>query len=222
MSMYQPDWYKPAEDSMKKIDNITEIIGIGIHNIKTVDNFLSDEECDTAMSIINKYKVNYEATHSYPIHSLPEYQFGDKQEENFTHKMKNRMLKTGEALYGLPLIIDQGFQYIIHPTGTYIDPHTDILDITEPDYENDSYEEQLTQFPYLWSGHLSVLAYLNDDYEGGELYFPDIDYAIRPKKRMLITFPGSLHYVHGVAKIESGVRYTLSQWCKFKHFKEKQ
>ena len=68
---------------------------------------------------------------------------------------------------------------------------------------------------------ISVVAYLNDDYQGGELYFPEHDFGVRPKKGMLILVPGSLHYVHGVAPITSGTRYTLSQWCKFKNFKVK-
>lgn len=219
MSTYQPEWYQPIDQSVKKIDNITKIIGTGINNIKIIENFLSDDECDTAMQIINKFEINHNATHSYEISRLDEYKHGNSVEETFTKKIRSKMVKTGEALYGLPLVVDQGFQYIIHPTGTYIDPHTDILDIDNPDYKNDTFEKQINAFPYLWSGHLSILAYLNDDYSGGELYFPDLNYAIKPKKRMLILFPGSAYYVHGVAKVTSGIRYTLSQWCIFKNFK---
>lgn len=217
MHKLTPDWYKPRKD-LSKIDNITEIIGTGIDNIKTITNFLNEKEIDTAFSFLNKYEVNYNATHSYPIVALPEYKHDEKY-YIFGNKLGSKMQKTAESLYELPLIRDEGFQLVVHPTGTYIDPHTDILDIDDPDYENDSYDDQIKRFPYLWSGHLSILAYLNDDFEGGEIYFPELDYGIKPERGMLITFPGNLHYVHGVAPITSGVRYTVSQWCKFKNFK---
>lgn len=212
-----PDWYTPRKD-LSKIDNITEIIGTGINNIKTITNFLSDEEIKEAMGYISQYEVNYEATHSYPIVVLPNYVHTEECRK-FSSRMAEKFRSTAEILYGPQLILDQGFQLIVHPPGTYIDPHTDIIDIDDPDYDNDTYESQLEQYPYLWSGHLSILGYLNDDYEGGELYFPELDYGIRPKRGMLIMFPGNLHYVHGVAPVKSGVRYTLSQWAKFKDFK---
>lgn len=217
MHKLTPDWYKPRKD-LAKIDNITETIGTGIDNIKTITNFLNEKEIEEALSYINEYDINYDATHSYPIASLSCYVHKDPI-MRFSSIMSEKFRSTAELLYGPELIIDQGFQLIVHPTGTYIDPHTDIIDIDDPDYDNDTYEKQLDEFPYLWSGHLSILGYLNDDYEGGELYFPELDYAIRPKRSMLIMFPGNLHYVHGVAPITSGVRYTLSQWAKFKDFR---
>jgi len=215
-----PDWYR-ARPELKKIDNISAIIGTGIDNIKVVEDFISDEDCKTALDIINNLPVNFEATHSYPIHNHREYRGPYKNENEFGERMGEKMKDFAEKLYGLKLERDQRFLYIVHPKGTYIDPHTDILDIDNPDYENDTYESQLQRFPFLWSGHLSILVYLNDEYDGGELYFPELDYGVRPKKGMIIMFPGNLHYVHGVSPITDGVRYTLSQWSRFIDFKPK-
>lgn len=212
-----PEWYRPRPE-LKKIDNISAIIGIDINNIKVIENWISDEDCARAMEIISKTPVNHSATHSYPIHNTHGYPGETKEERLFSEEFGDKMVSLAEELYGLPLIKDQKFLYVVHPTGTYIDPHTDILDITDPNYTDDTYESQRDRFPYLWSGHLSILAYLNDDYEGGELYFPEHDFGVRPKKGMIILFPGSLHYVHGVAPVTSGTRYTLSQWSKFKDF----
>lgn len=211
-----PNWYEPRKD-LSKIDNITEIIGTGIDNIKVITNFLTEKEIQEALGYMTQYEVNYAATHSYPISDMPNYDHPEVFD--FATYMSKKFTSVAEILYGLELITDKGFQFIVHPPGTYIDPHTDIIDIDDPDYENDSYEKQTDRFPYLWSGHLSILGYLNDDFEGGELYFPELDYGIKPKKGMLILFPGNLHYVHGVAPIKSGVRYTLSQWARFKDFK---
>lgn len=49
---------------------------------------------------------------------------------------------------------------------------------------------------------------LNDDYEGGELVFPDQDSKIRPRAGSMVLFPG--YYVaHGVSKITKGTRYVI-------------
>jgi len=55
---------------------------------------------------------------------------------------------------------------------------------------------------------LAGLFYLNDDYEGGELYFPNQGIQFKPKKGAAYFFPGDMHYIHGITEITSGVRYT--------------
>ena len=55
---------------------------------------------------------------------------------------------------------------------------------------------------------LSSLFYLNDDYEGGELFFPLQDIKFKPKPRAAYFFPGDKNYIHGVTKVTSGTRYT--------------
>lgn len=59
-------------------------------------------------------------------------------------------------------------------------------------------------FPYY---DIAGLFYLNDDYEGGELYFPKHGIQFKPKKGSAYFFPGDLHYIHGVTEITSGIRY---------------
>lgn len=51
--------------------------------------------------------------------------------------------------------------------------------------------------------------YLNDDFDGGELYFPTRNLVIKPKARQLILFPGGHEYAHGVKKITRGNRDVL-------------
>ena len=56
--------------------------------------------------------------------------------------------------------------------------------------------------------YASAVAYLNDDYEGGELYFPNQGVQFKPKKGAAYFFPGDMNYIHGVTEIKSGIRYT--------------
>jgi 2OG-Fe(II) oxygenase superfamily len=55
----------------------------------------------------------------------------------------------------------------------------------------------------------SSVLYLNDEYEGGEIYFPMQKFLLKPKKYSAIFFPGNdMDYLHGVSEIMSGNRYT--------------
>jgi hypothetical protein len=70
---------------------------------------------------------------------------------------------------------------------------------------------------------LSSLFYLNDDYEGGELYFPLQDIKFKPKKGAAYFFPGDKNYIHGVTEIKNGIRYTCPFfWEITEHTGEKQ
>jgi len=56
------------------------------------------------------------------------------------------------------------------------------------------------------------LAYLNDNFTGGELVFPDREVVIIPKPGLLVGFPSNHKFVHAVPKVRSGKRYSLPIW----------
>jgi predicted 2-oxoglutarate/Fe(II)-dependent dioxygenase YbiX len=56
----------------------------------------------------------------------------------------------------------------------------------------------------------SSVVYLNEDYEGGELWFPKQDYRTKPATGTLILFPATIMYPHEVAEITGGNKYTYS------------
>ena len=53
----------------------------------------------------------------------------------------------------------------------------------------------------------SIITYLKDDYEGGELYFKDQDIKIKPKAGSLVIFPSQKPYIHQSLPVKSGVKY---------------
>ena len=57
---------------------------------------------------------------------------------------------------------------------------------------------------------LSVLLYLNDDYEGGEINFPWHELKVKPKANSFITFPSNSDYWHEVLENTGKERYSLS------------
>lgn len=55
----------------------------------------------------------------------------------------------------------------------------------------------------------AVLLYLNDQYTGGVLNFPNQNFSITPKPGTLIFFEGDYSVPHEVTKVESGIRNNL-------------
>jgi len=63
---------------------------------------------------------------------------------------------------------------------------------------------------------LSGVAYLNDDYEGGELYFTALDIAIKPKRGAFLAFSAGFHHEHAVLRVASGsTRLTIPSFYTF-------
>jgi hypothetical protein len=53
----------------------------------------------------------------------------------------------------------------------------------------------------------SFVTYLNDDYEGGEINFPNQNLTIKPKAGSLVMFPSQKPYIHESKPVLSGVKY---------------
>ena len=107
-------------------------------------------------------------------------------------------------------------------------PHTDYLD---PNFDLDSFDiesvpEDCRYFfekrnidiytSTLTTKHYASLLYLNDDYEGGEIYFPQHGYfEYKPKPGSIVFLEGSIDYMHGVKPVPQGTRYTITNfWTK--------
>lgn len=56
----------------------------------------------------------------------------------------------------------------------------------------------------------AMVAYLNDDYNGGEVFFSKFGLSMKPKAGTLLAFPTTEQWTHGVTEVEDGpVRYVL-------------
>lgn len=61
---------------------------------------------------------------------------------------------------------------------------------------------------------ISTVLFLNDDFEGGEFVFPKYRIRIKPEPGLLIAFPSTHHYLHGVEPVKSGERIVSVCWMR--------
>jgi predicted 2-oxoglutarate/Fe(II)-dependent dioxygenase YbiX len=114
--------------------------------------------------------------------------------------------------YGIEIYQSEFPQILSYDIGGHYRPHID--------------GESLWQTPegeLIWKKSIdrdiSIVMYLNDDYEGGDFVFPDLKIRIRPEPGMLVCFPSNHHYKHGVEPVTSGKRYSIVCWAQVKGFK---
>ena len=109
-----------------------------------------------------------------------------------------------ERFYALQApIYNDIFQLVQWPVGLSMRPHADRAN---PDGSPHG-------MPYR---HCAGILYLNDDYEGGELYFTALDLALKPRRGMFVGFTGGFRHEHAVTRIESGaVRMTMPSFYSF-------
>lgn len=61
---------------------------------------------------------------------------------------------------------------------------------------------------------ISAICYLNDNYEGGELEFPNFGIKIKPEPGMLILFPSNFAYSHVAHPVTNGTKYAIVTWIR--------
>ena len=60
---------------------------------------------------------------------------------------------------------------------------------------------------------ISLLIYLNDNYQGGGLHFTYFNFSYQPKKGDLVMFPSDHRYMHEAQLVQSGTRYAVVSWA---------
>lgn len=124
----------------------------------------------------------------------------DLQIYNLLVDIRNRIAKQIVESYNLDFpVYPDSLNLIKWPHG-YIQP-------AHSDFENYGGEPHV----YNWR-EIGCVLYLNDNFNGGEIHFPQHGVQIPVKPGMLAFFPGDVHHSHGVNRVLNGTRYTVSSF----------
>lgn len=119
-----------------------------------------------------------------------------------------KIMKLATAIYGRTLVhrLEPYLKKFL--IGSSHSPHADSEAV---DREVVDYMPQYSASEFNTPILIEVAAnlYLNDDYSGGELWFPFRDLKIKPKAGQLILFPGGHEYIHGVTEVIGSPRYVF-------------
>jgi hypothetical protein len=84
--------------------------------------------------------------------------------------------------------------------------------MSQPPHADDMTNTDINGFEHRLYGSI---IYLNDNYSGGETYYPEHNIYIKPEAGKMIVHPGTPEYIHGVTTIENDVRYTIASFWTF-------
>jgi predicted 2-oxoglutarate/Fe(II)-dependent dioxygenase YbiX len=88
----------------------------------------------------------------------------------------------------------------IYPTGGHFGLHVDA--ILEEDGKKIAYMDR----------EYTVIMWMNDDYEGGVLRFPELKVEVPPKIGQMVMFPADRRFLHEVTQVTKGLRYQVMTW----------
>lgn len=114
-----------------------------------------------------------------------------------------------EPFYNVKIRDWEPLQLLHYGQGGHYIPHVDAETLYTDDDGLELWEKTLDR-------DLSVVYFINDDFDGGELFFPKLDLLIKPKAGTLVCFPSDHNYIHGVKPVTAGRRFTVVTWMRVK------
>jgi hypothetical protein len=91
--------------------------------------------------------------------------------------------------HNIPISKLEGYHVVRYEKGQYFKEHTD----------------QTDEFPR----QISIVLYINDDYEGGTITFTKIGTPTKPEASSLFVFPSNAEFSHSADPIISGTKYIV-------------
>ena len=174
-----------------------------------VENVLTDEECDFLISYSETHPLwnDWIDDNDYWNNRVIFYQLVEKSKDEDSIKVKNLLndirWRINDAIvlnYNIPSrVFTDGIGIVRWPDGLDLTPHADNLN-------NDGTSNGLD-----WRDFGTII-YLNDNFEGGETYYPEYNIHVKPKKGALAVHPGGLDHLHGVTKVIGNTRYTIASF----------
>jgi len=180
-------------------------------DIVVYEDFVDKETSAKLIKILDKHadagKITWMPISFYESYSsvLPqdndEYVIEEDLSPTIFSEIKQGIIKAVASVHDLdPKIICQiGYHTQKWEPGAYARKHSDNTD-------EHGHSGAFTRSRY------AAFLYLNDDFEGGLLQFPDQNISIQPKVGMLAAFDGGFNNMHEVTLITKGIRYTIGSF----------
>lgn len=184
------------------------------YDIKEIPNFLTHEECNKIIELSNG-KLFPSKVYSQNEDLLSNDSRISQQcwltDDNPLIKDISERVKQFTNTIGT----QEQLQVVNYPKGGFFSPHYDACE------GNEGYCSRMngSDGPRL----LTVLIYLNDNFEGGETVFPKINKSVKPEKGKAVIFRNVdengviiTQALHGGEPIKSGEKWIANKWIRIK------
>ena len=151
-------------------------------DIKSIKNFVEPEDAQSLIDLMENLKSKNQLNNERGDGTYRLYNSDNPILTNFVKKYSKKFINKQDFYVTENLVA-------LYEQGAFMKVHRDVLDDSET---------------------VSTVKYLNDEYTGGTLSFPEIEngYTYTPEKYELIYFPTP--FLHGVDTVKSGKRYIIT------------
>ena len=188
-------------------------------NLISIENFLSAEQLKTLNTIIDSTtQSDWEVEYYANLKTFCMTKFGRDDVENLvaegkfeiTQNWKDKNFNINYHEMYRPMYEKLNSMVLSSDNTLHLSGFATIQRM-QPGVELKSHTDQNTDPSIKYA----TIAYINDDYSGGALFFPKLGIEIKPKPGTLLLFPGTEEYEHGVRHVEEGkVRYVIVGFIK--------
>lgn len=201
------DWYRIDEQTWTSVTNL----GSGIlvyHDVLTKDLDIVNRLEQVVSNPDNQY--NYaEAMVGYGV-KMPEYRDcfdlkfkkTDIEHDNSEASLKLQSLWTDVHYRKLQAVKNYTQRYNVGELRYW-----EALNFVK--YGPGQHFQEHTDHGFSYNCVVSMVGYVNDDYDGGEIHFRMQDITIKPKAGDLFIFPSNFMYPHRAMPVHSGTKYSI-------------
>lgn len=206
MSLYLETINKDTFITYKDEPNVKGELGIPQNRIVEIPNFVTPECAESIINYIESYSsewgdIAFYGSSGMGIHAddprLADYKLPPMFFELLRQKFQE----------AITLVFDREVT-----ANTSHAQKWDVGGFAAPHSDNSDFDGTPNAFEI--NKYVGIL-YLNNDYKGGELYFPEHDIEFKPAAYSYICFPGGVENIHGVKEITEGTRYTMVSFWDF-------
>lgn len=173
--------------------------------VVVLGNVLSDEECDELIRLskdnMHRSKIGY-SREVNDIRTSSGMFF-----EGTEHSILSTIEKRVSNIMNVPVEHAEGLQILNYTPGQEYKAHFDYFSATSKASENNRIS--------------TMVMYLNEVEQGGETYFPELNFTVSPKKGMAVYFEYfytnhtlNEQTLHGGAPVIAGKKWIATQWMR--------
>ena len=173
---------------------------------KLVKDLASKDECNDLVNYASKLTIWDKSSHPFwddRVINARTIANDCKPVARLMVDIRNRAKEKIKEVYQLDKeIYPDLLQMVRWPVGLSQPPHSDAYNL------DGSYH------PTAWR-HFGSVIYLNENYSGGQTYYPNFEFEIQPVAGSLAVHPSDLLHYHGVREVVGSTRYTIVMFWTF-------